>query len=117
MTKTRKSSRPNPRLDQSPDPRSGYPRTPEHEQREEQLHHEPGASATTKRADQPASAPENEGEGSRTAARGYDEKATEWARHREQVDAAAEAAEEAIDSSEATTLRKAEVRGKLDQHR
>ncbi len=86
MSKARKSPPRNPRLDQSPDPRAGYPRTPQHEQLEEQLHHEPAASAPAKDAPPPADAPDD-------------------------------AAKEAVDSSEAVTLRYAELRGKLDQRR
>ena len=117
MARKRKPTGRSPRLDQSPDPQAGYPLTPQHEQLEEQLHHEPAASAPPKDAAPPAAASENEGEGSRTAGRAYDEKATEWARHVKQVEAAADAAEDAIDSSEAITLKMAELRGKLAQHR
>jgi hypothetical protein len=58
----------------------------------------------------------NEGEGSRTAARRYDEKATQAAEDDEHVKEAAEAAEEALEGDEGDALREAEVRGKKGQH-
>jgi hypothetical protein len=110
------ASKPNPRLDQSPKPKAGYPRTPQHEQLEEQLHHPP--EGVTSDDDRPTPIPsgDNEGEGSRTAGRHYDEEATEWARDSEKVDKAAEDAEKAIDGAEAAALRKAELKGKRAQH-
>jgi len=53
----------------------------------------------------------NEGEGSRTAARRYNEAQTQFAKSG-QVDAAARAAEKAIDGPEGESLRKAEEEGK-----
>jgi hypothetical protein len=52
-----------------------------------------------------------EGEGSRTAARRYDEKASEFARSGK-VDEAAEAAESAFDGAEGSGDREAEAEGK-----
>ena len=54
---------------------------------------------------------ENEGEGNRTAAREYDERATEHARKGD-VHAEAERAREALEGTDADTLRDAELEGK-----
>lgn len=53
-----------------------------------------------------------EGEGSYTAAREYDDKATAFAEDEAKVKAAAEKAKKAVESSEAAELEKAEAIGK-----
>jgi hypothetical protein len=59
---------------------------------------------------------QNEGEGSRSAARKYDKSATDAAKHPEHVKKAAEEAEKALEGPEAEALRAAEARGKKNQH-
>lgn len=53
-----------------------------------------------------------EGEGNYTAAREYDEKASEHAKDSAKVAAAAQRAKQALDSDEAAELEKAETAGK-----
>jgi hypothetical protein len=60
---------------------------------------------------------QNEGEGSRSAARRYDTGATQAAKNPEHVRAAAQAAKKAIEGPEGQKLRDAEARGKKHQHR
>jgi hypothetical protein len=59
---------------------------------------------------------QNEGEGSRTAARRYDQGAEETAKHPDQVKKAAEAAKKALEGPEGEELRKAEAQAKKAQH-
>ncbi len=67
----------------------------------------------------PAATPElqNEGEGSRSAARRYDKGAEQAAKDPEHVKKAARDAAEALEGPEAKALREAEERGKKHQHR
>ncbi len=60
---------------------------------------------------------QNEGEGSRSAARGYDKGAEQAAKDPEHVKKAAQKAAEALQGPEGKTLRDAEERGKKHQHR
>jgi hypothetical protein len=73
---------------------------------ERQLAHEDGATA---------SSGVNEGEGSRTGARAYDQAATAFARSG-QVEAAAREAAAAIDGPEGAALRQAEEAGRRHSH-
>ncbi len=59
----------------------------------------------------------NEGEGSRSAARAYDQKVTRAARDAQHVKEAAEKAEKALEGAEAKELREAEEKGKRAEHR
>jgi hypothetical protein len=59
---------------------------------------------------------QNEGEGSRTAARRYDEAATRTAADPKHVKEAADKAKKALDGPEGDELRAAEERGKKHQH-
>jgi hypothetical protein len=59
----------------------------------------------------------NEGEGSRTAARRYDEAVEKAAKDPEHVKKAAEAARKALEGPEGAKLREAEERGKKHEHR
>ena len=58
---------------------------------------------------------ENEGEGSRTAARAYDDAATKFA-HSGKVEPAARDAEKALDGPEKAELARAEAEGKRHSH-
>lgn len=58
----------------------------------------------------------NEGEGSRSAARAYDQKATRAARDARHVEEAGEKAEKALEGPEAEELRQAEEKGKRAEH-
>jgi hypothetical protein len=58
----------------------------------------------------------NEGEGSRSAARRYNEGATRTAADPQHVKEAAEKAKKALDGPEGKELREAEQRGKKHQH-
>jgi hypothetical protein len=60
---------------------------------------------------------QNEGEGSRSAARRYDQAAQDAAKDPEHVKKAAEAAERALKGPAGKELRAAEERGKKHQHR
>jgi hypothetical protein len=60
---------------------------------------------------------QNEGEGSRSATRRYDEGAEQAAKDPEHVKKAAQKAAEALQGPEAQALREAEERGKKHQHR
>jgi hypothetical protein len=60
---------------------------------------------------------QNEGEGSRTAARRYDEKAQRAAKDDQQVEKLAKDAAQALDGPEGEELRKAEERGKRSDHK
>ncbi len=60
---------------------------------------------------------QNEGEGSRSAARRYDKGAEQAAKDPEHVKKAARDAAEALEGPEASALREAEQRGKKHQHR
>ncbi len=60
---------------------------------------------------------QNEGEGSRSGARRYDQGATETAKHPGHVEEAAKKAAEALDGEEGKALREAERRGKTADHR
>jgi hypothetical protein len=59
----------------------------------------------------------NEGEGSRTATRRYDQGAEQAAKDPEHVKKAAEDAQKALEGSEGKGLREAEERGKKHEHR
>ena len=59
----------------------------------------------------------NEGEGSRSAARAYDEKVTRAVRDAQHIKEAAEKAAKALEGDEAEELRKAEEKGKRAEHR
>jgi hypothetical protein len=59
---------------------------------------------------------QNEGEGSRTAARRYDKGAEAVAKHPDEVKKAAEAARKALEGKEGDELREAEARGKSGVH-
>jgi hypothetical protein len=72
--------------------------------------HEP----TKKKADPEL---QNEGEGSRTATRRYDEGVEQAAKDPAHVKKAGQAAEKALEGPQAEELRKAEERGKKHQHR
>lgn len=70
----------------------------------------------------PKSAPrdpelQNEGEGSRSAGRRYDDGAEHAASNPKRVDELAKKAEKALDGAEGRELRKAEERGKKAAHR
>jgi hypothetical protein len=65
----------------------------------------------------PATPEQNEGEGSRSAARAYDKGAEQAAKDPEHVKKAAREAAEALEGPEAKALREAEARGKKHQHR
>jgi hypothetical protein len=65
----------------------------------------------------PESQQPNEGEGSRSAARRYNEGATRTASDPQHVKEAAEKAKRALDGPEGDALRAAEERGKKHQHR
>lgn len=65
----------------------------------------------TEQPEEPQITQENEGEGSRTAARHYDEATEEFIREGK-VEPAARAAREAIEGPEAEALRRAEQEGK-----
>lgn len=58
----------------------------------------------------------NEGEGSRSAARAYDQKATRAARDAQHMKEAAEKAAKALEGDEAEELREAEEKGKRAEH-
>lgn len=58
----------------------------------------------------------NEGEGSRSAARAYDEKVTRAARDAQHMKEAAEKAEKALEGAEGKELREAEQKGKRAEH-
>ena len=58
----------------------------------------------------------NEGEGSRSAARAYDEKVTRAARDAQHMKEAAEKAAKALEGEEAEALREAEEKGKRAEH-
>lgn len=60
---------------------------------------------------------QNEGEGSRTAARRYDEEVTRAAKDEAHVRKAAEDAEKALEGPEGKALREAEEKGKRAEHR
>ena len=60
---------------------------------------------------------QNEGEGSRSAARRYDKGAEQTAKDPEHVKQAAEKAAKALEGAEGPALRAAEERGKKHQHR
>jgi hypothetical protein len=60
---------------------------------------------------------QNEGEGSRSAARRYDEGAEHAAKDPQHVKKAGQKAAEALEGPEAKALREAEERGKKHQHR
>jgi hypothetical protein len=60
---------------------------------------------------------QNEGEGSRSATRRYDEGAEQAAKDPAHVKKAADAAEEALKGPEGAELREAEKRGERHQHR
>jgi len=60
--------------------------------------------------------PQNEGEGSRSAARRYDRDVERAAKDERHVESAAKNAEEALEGPEGDELRKAEERGKRAQH-
>ncbi len=59
----------------------------------------------------------NEGEGSRTAARSYNEQVAATARDATRVKKAAEEAKKAVEGPEGKALREAEERGKRSEHR
>lgn len=59
---------------------------------------------------------QNEGEGSRSAARRYDKGAEQTAEDPEHVKKAAEAARKALEGPEGKKLREAEERGKKHEH-
>ena len=59
----------------------------------------------------------NEGEGSRSGARRYDQGAEQAAKDPEHVKKAAKAAEEALEGPEGEELRKAEEHGKKNEHK
>ncbi|HEX8793661.1 MAG TPA: hypothetical protein VF765_22110 [Polyangiaceae bacterium] len=59
----------------------------------------------------------NEGEGSRSAARAYDEKVTRAARDAQHMKEAAEKAAKALEGDEAEELRGAEEKAKRGEHR
>jgi hypothetical protein len=81
----------------------------------------------TKSSDKPAKAPardaagkgelRNEGEGSRSGARHYDEGATRTASDPKKVERLAKEAAKAMDGPEGKKLREAEERGKKADHR
>ncbi len=60
---------------------------------------------------------QNEGEGSRSGARRYDQGAEKAAKDPEHVKKAAQAAEKALKGPEGEELRKAEERGKKHEHK
>ncbi|HEX3771967.1 MAG TPA: hypothetical protein VHV30_13920 [Polyangiaceae bacterium] len=60
---------------------------------------------------------QNEGEGSRSGARRYDEGASKTANDPEHVRKAAEEARKALEGAEGSDLRKADERGKKHDHR
>jgi hypothetical protein len=60
---------------------------------------------------------QNEGEGSRTATRRYDQGAEQAARDVERVKKAADEAEKALEGPEGDDLKAAEERGKKHEHR
>lgn len=60
---------------------------------------------------------QNEGEGSRSAARRYDAGAEKAAKDPEHVKKAAKEAADALEGAEAKVLKEAEKRGKKHQHR
>jgi hypothetical protein len=72
--------------------------------------HDPWAQPGTR-------APQNEGEGSRSAARRYDAGAQHAASDPKRVEELAKKAETALDGSEGKALREAESRGKNAEHR
>ena len=59
----------------------------------------------------------NEGEGSRTATRRYDQGAEQAAKNPGHVKKAAQEAQKALEGSEGKSLREAEERGKKHEHR
>ncbi len=59
---------------------------------------------------------QNEGEGSRTGARRYDQKAEHAAKDGKHVEQLAEKAKKALEGPEGEELRKAEERGKRGEH-
>lgn len=60
---------------------------------------------------------QNEGEGSRTATRRYDEGVEREGKDEKRVEQLAKEAEEALDGPEGEELRKAEERGKRHEHK
>ncbi len=83
----------------------------------EQKRNEPPAPAATAEQRNLETGEPNEGEGSRTAARGYDEKVTRAARDARHVKEAAEKAKKALDEPEGKELAEAEQKGKRAEHR
>jgi hypothetical protein len=63
----------------------------------------------------PEDDPKNEGEGSRTAARAYNEKTKQFVEN-EDVEAKAEEAAQALEGKEGDELRKAEEQGRSHSH-
>ncbi len=59
----------------------------------------------------------NEGEGSRTAARRYDEGVERAGKDKKRVEQLAKEAQEALDGAEGEALRKAEEQGKRHEHK
>ncbi len=81
--------------------------------------HDPENKAPEPEKDEARTDPElqNEGEGSRTAARRYDQGVEEAGKDQKHVEQLAKEAAEALDGPEGEELRKAEERGKRHEHK